>query len=67
MIAKAGEAQKHISNEWADELCNAYVTMQNIKDGITTKGHWGADGVHGHDFLNSPTAFANSTTADTAD
>lgn len=31
------------------------------------KGHWGADGVHGHDFLNSPTAFANSTTADTAD
>lgn len=36
MIAKAGEAQKHISNEWADELCNAYVTMQNIKDGITT-------------------------------
>lgn len=31
------------------------------------KGHRCADGVHGQDFLNIPTEFANSTTADTAD
>ena len=49
---------RHIANEWADELCNAKVALNNVRDGIVSIDEAGADVQRGIDLCRKLQASA---------